>query len=137
MCLQGVYKWVNVINEQQNQRVKVDACIADEIQDLNDQGIITLGCCCGHGRAGEVIEWENAFGRWKGYADPPSVLIQEESVEEARRLGYRPYPYYYADGNHNGVWRMQLKTGCLTMEEVKAWHKKEGIPFQKNLGIVE
>ncbi|MGD7046962.1 hypothetical protein ACQCU9_01930 [Rossellomorea marisflavi] len=29
--------------------VPVDECIADEIQRLNDSGVITYGCCCGHG----------------------------------------------------------------------------------------
>jgi hypothetical protein len=136
MCLQGVYKWVNVINKQQNQRVKVDACIADEIQELNDQGIVTLGCCCGHGRAGEVIEWENAFGKWKGYGAPPTALIREESVEAARWLGYRPYPYYYADGKHENVWQMQLKTGCLTSYDIRTWHEENDVPFEKDIGAI-
>lgn len=29
---------------------KVDACIAPLVQMLNDYGIETLGCCCGHGK---------------------------------------------------------------------------------------
>lgn len=124
MCLHGVYKWVNVINEQQKQRVPVDACIADEIQDLNDRGIVTLGCCCGHGRAGEVIEWGNAYGNWKGYVSPPHALIKKESVELARSLGYRPYPYHYVDGKHRDVWQIHLKTGCLTQRDLIEWQEK-------------
>ena len=30
--------------------VPVDACIADVIQNLWDNGIVTLGSCCGHGK---------------------------------------------------------------------------------------
>lgn len=30
--------------------VKVDACIARLVQTLNDYGIETIGCCCGHGK---------------------------------------------------------------------------------------
>lgn len=28
----------------------VDSCIADIVQVLNDAGIYTRGCCCGHGK---------------------------------------------------------------------------------------
>ena len=105
----------------------MDACIADEIMELNQKGVITLGCCCGHGKAGQPYVIENGFGIWKGYHDPPSTLISEESVELAKQLGYRPFPYYYADGEHNGVWQMYLKTGCMTEDEVEEWHKKNNI----------
>lgn len=30
-------------------KIPVDSCIAEEIQMLNDIGVITYGCCCGHG----------------------------------------------------------------------------------------
>ena len=34
----------------------VDACIAPIIQALNDAGIYTAGCCCGHGETdGNII----------------------------------------------------------------------------------
>lgn len=29
--------------------ISIDACIADVIQHLWDKGIVTRGCCCGHG----------------------------------------------------------------------------------------
>jgi hypothetical protein len=29
--------------------ISVDACIAPLVQALNDAGIETTGCCCGHG----------------------------------------------------------------------------------------
>lgn len=36
--------------------ILVDACIAPLIQALNDAGVHTVGCCCGHGKApGEVL----------------------------------------------------------------------------------
>lgn len=137
MCMHGVYKIVNVINDQQNKLVKVDACIADEIQKLNDLGVVTLGCCCGHGKAGEIVEWENGFGRWKGYRTPPNALIREESVVVVREMGYNPFPYFYPDGYHENMWQMQLKTGCITIDEVKRWHEARKIPLKKGIGIVE
>lgn len=137
MCLFGIYKMVNIINPNQNEKcVTVDACIADEIQELNNQGIITLGACCGHGRAGEIIEWTNDFGIWKSYQSPPNVLIHANSVEKAKLLGYRPFPYYYADGKKYDVWQMYLNTGCLTKKDCMEWHKINAIPYKENLGII-
>lgn len=137
MCLHGIYRWVDVINPDQNRkRVKVDACIADEIQWLNDQGIITLGCCCGHGKAGFIYEVENAYGKWKGHREPPQVSIKEQCVEKSKELGYRPIPYFYADGGYHGSYTMYLKTGCITMDEVKEWHEKNNLPFEKDLGVI-
>lgn len=134
MCYEGTYEWVNVINiDQANNLVKVDACIADEIQWLNNQGVITLGSCCGHGKAGKVEEWENAFGTWKGYVNPPIALIKEKSVELVKKMGYRPFPYVYADGNSRGVWQMHLKSGCITEEECHQWHAEKGLkPFSSS-----
>lgn len=121
MCMHGTYKTVYTINEKQ---VVVDACIADEVQILNDYGIITLSSCCGHGKAGEICEYENGFGRWKTYIDPPHVLIDCRSVNKSKKLGYIPIPYYYADGNHNEVWKIYLKTGCITLEDCEKWHNE-------------
>ena len=130
MCYKGTYKIVKVINkEQSTQEVLVDACIADEIQWLNDIGVITLGSCCSHGWAGKLYEWDAPpeTGKnivWRTHLSPPTVLLKEESVELARKHGYLPYPYYYADGNSYGVWQMQLKTGCLTEEDCKRFYEE-------------
>jgi hypothetical protein len=85
---------------------------------------VTLGCCCGHGQAGQIAEWENGFGKWKGNHEPPHTLIDEQSIELAKSLGYRPYPYYYADGESNEVWQIFLKTGCITLGDCDKWHNE-------------
>lgn len=37
-------------------KMAVDACLAPLIQMLNDYGIHTVGCCCGHGKdQGSII----------------------------------------------------------------------------------
>lgn len=132
MCWHGTLKKVKVINTDQSYNcVLVDACIADEIQLLNDKGVITLGCCCGHGKAGQIVEYQNAFGDWKTHNDAPMTLLKGESVKLSKNLGYKPYPYYYADGEQNGVWQMQLKTGCVTLQECEEWNKQNNIPFNK------
>lgn len=125
MCKHGTYKPVTVINPNQVQKVvPVDACIAEEIQELNELGIITLGSCCGHGKAGQITEYTNGFGIWKTYEQPPHALIIEDSVELAKENGYRPFRYYYADGETHRVWQIYLKTGCLTEEEVTTYDVK-------------
>jgi hypothetical protein len=126
VCVHGNYKYVNIINKNQNKKViPVDACIADEIQVLNNKGVITLGCCCGHGEAGQIAEWTNGYGTWKSYNLPPHTLICQKSVSLARDLGYSPFPYYYANGEKNVVWQMQLKTGCVTYSDCENWEKRE------------
>ena len=113
ICKHGTYKTVKIINKQNKSEVWVDACIAEEIQMLNDKGVITLGCCCGHGKAGQIVEYENAYGKWREHCQPPTALIREESVQLSEKLGYKPYPYYYADGVYNGVCQIHLKTGDI------------------------
>ncbi|MEK5089065.1 hypothetical protein MKY98_19370 [Paenibacillus sp. FSL M8-0228] len=118
---------VKLCNPRESGRtvVPVDACIAEEIQALNDKGVITLSCCCGHGEAGQITEWENGFGKWRSHKQPPAALIDQQSVGLAKVLGYRPYPYYYADGEQNGVWQIHMKTGCLTEADCAEWEKRE------------
>lgn len=45
-------------------KICIDACIADTIKHLWDNGIVTLGCCCGHNR------------------DMPSVIVSENENPE-------------------------------------------------------
>ncbi len=123
MCKNGTLKDVLVINPSQNRKqVKVDACIAEEVQQLNNEGIVTLGCCCGHGEAGKIVEIKNASGTFKEYLQPPSTLLEERSVRKAKTLGYKPFPYFYKDGTHQHVWQMFLKTGCVTKDDCDQWH---------------
>jgi len=60
--------------------VPVDACIAKDIQNINDRGITTVGSCCGHG------------------AYRPYVLIEEESLGIALAAGYEIRTYDYRQG---------------------------------------
>lgn len=138
MCLYGTYEMVKVINPNQAKKsVPIDACIADEIRRLNMGGIVTLGCCCGHGTAGQIMHWENGFGKWRGHREPPHALIDKNSIGLANDMGYRPFPYYYADGSHEGVWQVYLKTGCMTHEDCQRWHVAHDVPFVDNVGEIQ
>lgn len=86
MCEHGNTKMVSLCRPRETSgrvEVPVDECIAEEVQFLNDVGIITVGCCCGHG------------------TNNKSILIHELSVSDAKKYGYNPVRYagqYYDIG---------------------------------------
>lgn len=53
--------------------IRVDKCIAKEIEHLWSLGVVTLGCCCGH-------------GRHLGF-----INVDEKSVPLMKELGYEHY----------------------------------------------
>lgn len=91
MCKWGTTKLIRVIRRNNEyipdgwHEIGVDACIADYVQTMNNRGIITTGCCCGHG----------------GTA-PPVVLIDPSSKEllEAFEYNYEiiDWEYQHEDG---------------------------------------
>lgn len=60
-----------------------DKCLATEIRMLNDIGIKTIGCCCGHGEG-------------NGY-----IQVSPEYVDKMKRLSYTERK---PDSNGNGPW---------------------------------
>jgi len=52
MCKLGSDTGVTLYKSRENgmKTVKVDSCIAPLVQMLNDYGIQTIACCCGHGK---------------------------------------------------------------------------------------
>ena len=40
----------NAPGRERRETVCLDVCIADEVTELWDKGIVTTGCCCGHNR---------------------------------------------------------------------------------------
>ena len=80
MCEWGKTRTVNVIRRNNPyiddgwHQIQVDSCIADYVQRLNDQGIITLGCCCGHD---------------KPELPTPNVVISKESIPLLDALEYK------------------------------------------------
>lgn len=57
--------------------VPVDSCISDLVEVLNEGGVLTIACCCGHGKGegridlldGRVLFIDNARRQKEG-ADP-------------------------------------------------------------------
>ena len=61
MCKWGTSQTVRLCSPLEvsgRTEISVDACIADVVQLLNDNGIKTLGSCCGHGKGLAKIELE-------------------------------------------------------------------------------
>ena len=63
--------------------VNVDKCLASEIKSLNEQGIKTVGCCCGHGKS-------------QGY-----IQVQRGHGNKIELLGYERLPIDKNDNGHN------------------------------------
>lgn len=76
MCKWGTDTTIYVIRRNNDtipdgwHAIAVDFCIAEYVQEMNNRGIITLGCCCGHGKA------------------PAVVLVALESADLMDRYGY-------------------------------------------------
>ena len=67
----------------------VDGCLIGEINRLNNDGIKTIGCCCGHGKK-------------QGY-----IQVVPEFVPKMLELGYEQLP---VDADGNGQWCFKPKT---------------------------
>lgn len=94
MCKHGTYKDVKVIQpDRNNQVVKVDSCIAEQVKRLNEAGVVTIGSCCGHGGSDQY----------------PHILIDGSSVTRAEKLGYRPTEYFHGKDDFRGVYEITLE----------------------------
>lgn len=68
--------------------VVVDACLAEEIEELWSKGIRTTGCCCGHGKhIGNICVGYECIPVMKdlGYVN---AVFEEISLEEGYREDY-------------------------------------------------
>lgn len=61
---------VEITHPNLSHPIMVDKCIAEEIKDLLDKGIKTIGSCCGHNKT------------------TPSIIVAPESVKQMEDLGY-------------------------------------------------
>ena len=67
-------------SDEEKTEVTVDACLADEILELWNQGIHTTGCCCGHGKI-------------LGF-----IGVIDEDIPKMKELGYNQYIYNFITG---------------------------------------
>jgi len=70
-----------------------DKCLATEIKILNDMGIKTIGCCCGHQK------------------HPGYIQVVPEHTEKMETLGYKRM---LLDKNGNGQWCFEPKSILLS-----------------------
>lgn len=76
-------------------KIYCDKCLATEIKLLNEMGIKTIGCCCGHGKG-------------KDYS---YIQVAPECCEKMKELGYVQQPI---DEYGNGQWCFEPKSVLLT-----------------------
>lgn len=58
---------------KEKDEVVVDSCLADEIEQLWANGIVTTGCCCGHGKGLGFIN------------------VRSDCIDKMIELGYQNY----------------------------------------------
>lgn len=73
-------------------KIACDKCLATEIKMLNDIGVKTIGCCCGHQK------------------HPGYIQIDPEHIEKMEALGYKRMSL---DKNGNGQWCFEPKSILL------------------------
>lgn len=65
MCKWGKYKKVKLCKPRENSgriKIYVDSCISKLVQELNNHGVHTEGCCCGHFKGdGEILINSDSF----------------------------------------------------------------------------
>lgn len=75
-----------------NRFICVDTCLLPELCDLWSQGVITTGCCCGHGTA---------------YA---YIGVKEEFIPLMKELGYKVFPNQYDSTREDSFYPKTIKT---------------------------
>lgn len=82
---QGGIRLVNKAVVIIHHRIIVDACLADEIEELNNKhGIVTEFCCCGHGFK------RSAFISVKELSRDKMLALGYESVKSPQDNVFRP-----------------------------------------------
>lgn len=97
----GDYKCYVAIdaNLKNETKICIDRCLETEVSDLiNNKGIETIGCCCGHG----ILE---AY-----------IQVSDKSVERMIELGYKKIPL---DEHGNGKNCFKPKTIFRIIAQIK------------------
>ena len=94
ICKHGTLTFIKLNRPRESGRteIPVDSCIADEIQMLNDLGVITYGCCCGHGQFS------------------PQCLVDIDSKDLLESNGYQLREFTDSH-TREGIHEILLKTG--------------------------
>jgi len=85
----GEYRCYSYMVKSDGKIISVDTSIRPEIEVLDENGIRTIGCCCGHG----VMQ--------------PYIQVAPEYVQKMHELGYEELP---VDEHGNGKWCFKPKT---------------------------
>lgn len=69
-CEIGTYECCIYAFTDDDKDVYVDKCLLEEIKGLVDFGVVTFGCCCGHGKI------------------PGYIQVDHKSIPKMKELGY-------------------------------------------------
>ena len=90
--------------------IEVDDCIADEVRELNYLGIITLACCCGHGKKKNafIAVHDDSYKMWKGLLEETSEI---SSFQQMLSLGYKldKEGYHYTAHSYSSIGDDKMK----------------------------
>ena len=88
----GTYDCYVEVPETDGKIICCDKCLATEVKILNEIGIKTIGCCCGHGKL-------------QGY-----IQVAPEYCDRMKEMGYIERP---VDEYGNGYWCFKPKSILL------------------------
>lgn len=92
-CAVGTYDHHAPMTAPNGVNVGIDRCLSQEIADLWEKGIKTIGCCCGHG------------------AIVPYIQVDPSYCDDMERLGYEQQEeIVLEDGSVMGPWCFWPKT---------------------------
>lgn len=74
--------------------ISVDGCLAVEITALWREGIVTTGCCCGHGK------------------HPPFIGVEPAHIPQMKAWGYRVQPNPCRPGDEDSFWPKSITAGA-------------------------
>lgn len=94
----GEYRCYSYLVKSDGEIIAVDTFLRPEIQMLDENGIRTIGCCCGHS------------------VKQPYIQVAPECVKKMHEHGYEELP---VDEQGNGKWCFKPKTYLPFIDENK------------------
>jgi len=78
---------MNAPGQEKKEYISVDPCLASEIIELWEKGIVTTGCCCGHNLGGRNV---------------PFIGVREDFIPKMKEIGYKVQPNQCGNYEGNG-----------------------------------
>lgn len=75
-----------------NDSRRIDTCMKKEIKELNEAGIVTLSCCCGHGKYPKtvVVKHQGTKMPWEYFSK--QYILRKKKFYKKDKQGYYYIP---------------------------------------------